>query len=335
MDNLRLEIPQQAHNPTATAFANPARLKTWLAALPLGNANKTGHELLAALYQVNRAKLPLNHRYALLEQVRPIVADLLETLNKQYHSTPIPLAEKPRGVAELVRAMLKEMAFAYKIAILELTAAPSSEAIRNALVAATYHSVDHLSRLLVESYAIYAPEPKKLWLEVNQLYRYAEQQGFHAIAVNPGADGNGVSVDHAYRRLLLLALANPYHLMQGETLQIYRELYDWAKACRIQPLAMGSSAQGQLFVDLEGDAPPRYAPASFDMPPPLDGRRLDISDILPLVERAPRKSPSATKPSPASLPSWAANSAICTNVWPRRGACVRSASRNANAAPGR
>lgn len=285
MDNLRLEIPQQAHNPTATAFANPARLKTWLAALPLGNANKTGHELLAALYQVNRATLPLNHRYALLEQVRPIIAELLDTLNKQYHNTPIPLAEKPRGVAELVSALLKEMAFAYKIAFLELAAAPTSEAVQHALVAAAYHGVDHLARLLAESYAIYAPEPKKLWLEVHQLYRYAEQQGFHSVAVDPAAGGSGASIDHAYRRLLLLALANPYHLMQGETLQIYHELDEWAKACRIQPLALGSSAQGQLFVDLERDAPPRYAPAAFDMPPPLDGRRLDISDILPLVER--------------------------------------------------
>ncbi len=285
MDNLKLEIPQQASNPAVTAFVNPARLKTWLAALSLGDANKTGHELLAALSQVNRATLPLNHRYALLEQVRPIVADLLETLNKQYHGTPIPLAEKPRGVAELVCALLKEMAFAYKIALLELAAAPSSDVIRQALVAATYHSVDHLSRLLVESYAIYAPEPKKLWLEVHQLYRYAEQQGFHTLVVAPGANTDGVSVDQAYRRLLLLALANPYHLMQGEALQVYRELHEWAKVCRIQPLAMGSSVQGQLFVDIEADAPPRYAPASFDMPPPLDGRRLDISGILPLVQR--------------------------------------------------
>ena len=283
MDNLKLEIPQQAHNPSATAFVNPARMKNWLAALPLGNAAKTGHELLAALYQTNRAKLPLNHRYAMLEHTRPIVAGLLPTLHKQYDSAPIPLPEKQRNVAELVRTLLKEVACGYKISILELTAAPSSEAVRNALIAASYHAIDHLSRLLVETYCIYAPEPKKLWLELNQLYRYAELNGFHLSELEQGA-GGVASIDRAYRRLLLLALANPYHLMQGETLQIYHELGDWAQACRLQNLAPGNSAQGTLFVDLENDAPPRYAPAAFTMPLPLDGRILDISPILPLVE---------------------------------------------------
>ncbi len=286
MNNLQLEIPQQAHNPSATAFANPARLKTWLAALPLGNTSKTGHELLAALYQVNRAKLPLNHRYALLEHIRPIIASLLPALHKQYDSAPIPLPEKQGQAAELARSLLREMGSGYKISLLELAAAPASDAVRSALIAASYHAVDHLARLLVESYSIYAPEPKKFWLEVNQLYRYAELNGFHLTELGQNANGfGGVSIGRAYRRLLLLALANPYHLMQGEALQVYNELVDWTQACRIQPLGAGNSAQGYLFVDLEADAPPRYAPTSFAMPLPLDGRILDISAILPLIER--------------------------------------------------
>src|SRR3569623_1101223 len=95
MDKLRLVIPRQTLTPTTNALAHPARLKGWLAALPLGNANKTGHELLAALHPINRATVPDNHRYALLEEARPLIATLLDTLHKQYTSVPIPLGRSP------------------------------------------------------------------------------------------------------------------------------------------------------------------------------------------------------------------------------------------------
>jgi len=285
MDKLRLEIPRQTLNPTANALAHPARLKGWLAALPLGNANKTGHELLAALHPINRATVPVNHRYALLEEARPLIATLLDTLHKQYTSVPIPLGEKPRAVADMMQALLLEMAYGYKAVILELVKTPNpSEAIRTALVHSAYQTMAHLSRLLVERYAIYAVAPKNLWLEVNQLYRYAERNGFHTVALGPGA-GAAQTLDNAYRRLLLLALANPYHLMQGEALRVYQELEHWSAACRLQPLAPAASIKGLLFIDLDGDGPPRYAPSSIELPPPVDGRVIDISAVLGLVEQ--------------------------------------------------
>jgi len=285
MDKLRLEIPRQAPNPTASTLAHPARFKNWLAALPLGNAHKTGHELLAALHQVNRAIITVTQRYAMLEEMRPILTDLLDTLHKQYVNAPIPLPEKPDAVADLVRALLTETAYGYKAVLLELAAAANpSEATRSALIGATYQVVAYLSRLLVESYSIYAPEPKKLWLEVNQIFRYAERNGFHGTTLT-AAEGAPRSIDHAYRRLLLLALANPYHLMQGETSQVYQELNNWVGTCRLLPLTQGTAPKGRLFIDLEADAPPRYAPASFDLPPPADGRLLDISAVLGLLEQ--------------------------------------------------
>src|SRR3569623_1760335 len=285
MDKLRLEIPRQAPNPTASTLAHPARLKNWLAALPLGNAHKTGHELLAALHQVNRAIITVTQRYAMLEEMRPILTDLLDTLHKQYVNAPIPLPEKPDAVADLVRALLTETAYGYKAVLLELAAAANpSEATRSALIGATYQVVAYLSRLLEESFSIYAPEPKKLWLEVNQIFRYAERNGFHGTTLT-AAEGAPRSIDHAYRRLLLLALANPYHLMQGETSQVYQELNNWVGTCRLLPLTQGTAPKGRLFIDLAADAPPRYAPASFDLPPPADSRQLDISAVLGLLEQ--------------------------------------------------
>lgn len=286
MDKLRLEIPRQVSNSIASALAHPARLQNWLEALPLGSASKTGHELLAALHQVNRVALPLTQRYAILEAMRPHLKDVVDALHKQYTTAPIPLPEKPGALADLARALLTEVAYGYKAALLELAVAPTSHATRGALIAATYQAIVHLSQMLVESYSIYAPQPKTLWLEVNQIFRYAERKGFHSVilpATSP--DGTPRSIDHVYRRLLMLSLANPYHLMQGEATQVYQELDKWVASCRLLPLTPGTIPKGRLFIDLEADAPPHYAPAAFDLPPPADGRLLDISTVLGLLEQ--------------------------------------------------
>lgn len=287
MEKLRLKIPRQAPNPTASAFAHPARIKNWLAALPLGNASKTGQDLLAALQQVNRATLAPNQRYALLEEIQPCLGGVLETLRKQYSHALIPLPEKMVGLADLTRALLTEVAYGYKAVLLALIAAPApSEPTRDMLIGASYRIVGYLSRLLVESYSVYAPEPKTLWLEVNQLFRYAERNGFHSeIAPVTVSEGTPRSIDAAYRRLLMLALANPYHLMQGEVFQVYQELDKWVASCRLVPLTPGTLPKGRLFIDFESDAPPRYAPVSLDLPPPADGRLLDISAVLVLLEQ--------------------------------------------------
>src|SRR3569832_2960105 len=113
MDKLRLEIPRQAPNPTASTLAHPARFKNWLAALPLGNAHKTGHELLAALHQVNRAIITVPQRYAMLEEMRPILTDLLDTLHKQYVNAPLPLLVFPVVVAVLVWVLLSVSVFGF------------------------------------------------------------------------------------------------------------------------------------------------------------------------------------------------------------------------------
>lgn len=287
MEKLRLKIPRQVPNPTANAFAQPARIKNWLASLPLGNASKTGQDLLAALHQVNRATLAPDQRYALMEQIHPCVGGVLETLRKQYSHAPIPLPEKMAAHADLTRALLTEVAYGYKAVLLALIAMPTSgEATRGMLIGACYRTTGCLSRLLLESYSVYAPEPKMLWLEVNQLFRYAEINGFHSeIAPVTVADGTPRSIDAAYRRLLMLALANPYHLMQGEVFQVYQELDKWVASCRLVPLTPGTLPKGRLFIDFESDAPPRYAPISLDLPPPADGRLLDISAVLVLLEQ--------------------------------------------------
>jgi hypothetical protein len=287
MDVLRLVVPQMTPNAGAATFFNPARLKAWLEALPLGNPVKTGEELLNALQQVNRAEAPFDQRYHFLDQCRPLITDLLESLYKQYATAPVPLAEKQRAFADLAHGLLTEMAYGYKAVILAASSTPNAEGARHMLVASALYTMHYLARLLVDSYSLYAPEPKTLWLEIHQIYRFAEKQGFLTATFKQDAKaGNRIgSIDHTYRRILMLALANPYHLMQGEALLVFRELEKLASTCQIATLAAGMSPKGHLILDLEKDAPPRYVPARMNIPHPGDGRILDIEAVLPVLEQ--------------------------------------------------
>ena len=286
MDLLRLTIPQQTPNPAVAAYFNAAKLGAWLDALPMANPRKTGQELLEALHKVNRAAAPANQRFHLLEQFRPLVADISEILHKHYSVATIPLDDKNRATAELNHSLLGEMAYGYKAVLLATVDTTITDANRNLVVAAALHAMHHLARLLVDTYALYSPEPKSLWLELHQIYRYAEYEGFLSSGLPQETKQTDIrSIDHTYRRILMLALANPYHLMQGESLLVFRELDKWAANCRILPLAAATTPTGQLYLDLDSDAPPTYAPMSGQGIYPMDGRVLDITGVLAVLEQ--------------------------------------------------
>jgi hypothetical protein len=286
MDSLRLTIPQQIPKAGVAAFFNAAKLKDWLDALPLANPRKTGQELLTALQQTNRTPAPANQRFHFLEQCRPLIADITDTLHKHYAAASIPLEDKHRTTAELVHALLAEMAYGYKAIVLTTSAAPLNDANRNMLVASALCAMHHLAKLMVDSYALYLPEPASVWLELHQIYRYADYEDFASRGYPlEGQAGDVRSIDHTYRRIIMLALANPYHLMQGEAQLVFRELDKWASHCRILPLGAGVSPNSQFYLDLDSDTPPGYAPSSAKVLYPVDGRTLDISGTLAAVEQ--------------------------------------------------
>lgn len=287
MDSLRLAIPSQSPTTTVAAFLNPAKLRAWLDTLPLANPTKTGQEILGALRVVNRATAPVNQRFHFLEQFKPLVADITDILHEHYASAAIPLDDRNRVAANLAHALLGEMAYGYKAVLLETATTPSVEAKRNVLVASALYAMHYLARLLVDNYALYSPEPPSLWLELHQIYRYADYEDFASsdLPAQGGKHSDVGSIDHTYRRIIMLALTNPYHLMQGEALLVFGELDKWAAHCRILPLAAATSPTGQLYLDLDSDGPPTYAPMGRQDIYPANGRLLDVSGILPVLER--------------------------------------------------
>ncbi len=282
--SLRLGIPPVAPRPETVAATSPERIQAWKAALPLGDPARTASELLDLLRPANRTRMGPARRLALLETLRPVLDDVLSPLVQRYATAPQPLPQRAAQAASLVEGLLEEAAFGYKRALLDLLAEPpQDEGHLDRLLEALYRAADLIGWRILQAYVLYREPPAGAWGELHQLYGYAEAQGLQgqAVAVPVGGEQGKRSVGHAYRRMLLLALARPYHLMQGEPARLYAELDRWAEACRLYP-AGGAIPKGAFYVDLAEDAPPAYALQGAAGGPGV--RLLDVTSAVALAE---------------------------------------------------
>ena len=281
---IKLNIPERNNNPNITINPGVVQIKAKLDRLPLANARESCVQIHALLKPLNRAPLDLNVRSKIIEMILPLLEDLTSSVRSTYMNVPLPLAKKLAQNALIISALQTEISYAYKIIaqeLLEEQQASSTGSIQ--LPQAIYYAMSFLARQLVDAYALYTDEPKHIWHELNQLYLYAEKQQLHNIELNPinaNDEPNPATIANTYRRIVLLSLANPYHLMQGEAVKMFKRLIEWAPNCNIIPHGNKAVPEGQLFVDLQMDAPPLYAPNTPNKIRPREGRLLEIRGIL-------------------------------------------------------
>jgi len=287
MEQLDLNVPFQAPAQAGDPDIDPAQLAHWLAAVPMANVTAAGEQVLAKLHKINRIKLSYSLRHQIIKLLQPAADELTDAIRGQYMNAPLPLSAKKRHHLITVQQLLAELATGHKIIINDVQeAAEREQAPADLLLESFYGAMGYLSRILLESYLIYTPEPKGVWGKLNQLYRYAESKSTHKRTLtgrDEQTDSNR-SISHTYRRIALLALANPYHLMQGEARTVYQYLDQWAAACHIIDPGGSQSVAGKFFVDLAADAPPGYQSKDKQLHA-LEPRILDFSKLVEIVSR--------------------------------------------------
>ena len=289
----KLNIPQRNTNPAVTINPSVDQIKTMLRGLPLANPEKCCTLILQELFRLNRAPFAVKARIEIMAQLLPILDDMINSVRNSYINDPLPLTSKRQQSAQLISRLLTEMAYGYKIIVHELLENNKASASSiSHLPQAIYYAMGFLSRLLVDTYALYTPEPKHIWLELNQLFLYAEKNQLHDVELNPinaEHEPKPATIINSYRRIILLSVANPYHLMQGETVKMYQKLIQWSPHCRILQLGSNRLPEGKLFVDLTMDAPPLYAPKTPTKLRPVEGRVLEIKDLIALIGQETRR----------------------------------------------
>lgn len=293
MKSLKLSIPQRINNPAVTFDANLDQIRSFIKALPLANTGECCHQIVQLLRRLNQAPLNVQVRIRIMDMILPLLDDITSSLRNSYINAQLPLTDKRLQTAQLIRNLWLEMSYGYKIVVSDLYEDQIATGSGSPYLSqAIYYALSFLSRLIVDGYALYTPEPKNIWLEVNQLYLHAERNQLHQISLNPvisAKEPSPASISNSYKRLILLSLANPYHLMQGEAVKIFQHLKDWCHHCEIIPLNGGALPEGSLFVDLEMDAAPMYSPKTSTKIRPKEGRLLEIKALINTLENEIRR----------------------------------------------
>lgn len=285
----RLQVPSIDTTRKPKPYLRAKSFETWVKELPIGNSVVAAHQVLTQLRHLNTQHYPVKERMALLHLLRPTLQALLISLKQPLRQTSLPLDEKHQYTADLIQELLAHMAVGYKLIVTELSLkdVQKFKAIERVQIQeAVYLAIVYLSLQLIENFSLYAPPPPQLWMDINQLYQYAEAHMLHRDIVDEPYPDTPLPVEHtidfAYKRIILLALAEPYHLMECEVEDMYRLIAPSAPLCTIEALGLTSST-GQYVIDLLTDAGPRYI-TTTSVWQPADGREIKITAVKTQLE---------------------------------------------------
>ncbi len=255
-----LTIAERSKPSSASFNYHASAVEQWVQDLPLGNVGAMSKLLYSSLREVNRLAIGWRERQRFLELYRQPIEYVQEQLNKRYTSVSFPLPPKTQQIADLSKALAGEMALGYKTAIEEMLGSSFLSRDNKALTELIHRAVHYLSCSLLTSYKTYSPHAEDNWFELHMLYLHAEHKKIHTKPVGDSQNQTlpKSSIARLYKQILLLALASPHRMRQGEAHAVYKALGRWAGHAHIIPYNDPSAAEALFVVHLDSDDAPDF-----------------------------------------------------------------------------
>ncbi len=320
MNPLKLRLPIPAHADIAQRAPRPEEIRDWLASLPAHDPAANLIQVAALLVRYNQHTLPTSQRFEAMQVLQPWIMQQLPALQQKYRDQSLPLTAKLQTLADEVFDLLDNLAQGYKQVISDaISDADADDLSPDDFLLALRQTIEQNGLLMLEAYAQYRSAPAGLWGELHRLYALAERNGLNTMAIN-ASDANGqplTTIQHAYLRIVLLGLAQPYRLLPGQADILYGFLRQWTIGCRMVEKKGTLAEAGDCVVDLAGSQPPEMATQQTRFRP-VDGRFLDISALRKRVEEISRQTAGGSTPSLAERLRRDLLIQLC-HVWQGRG----------------
>lgn len=280
MNPLALTIPATNIDKVALLSPSPDQLTAWLDALNLVNAEDSSAQVIKALTSYNQCEMDIPERLSALGRFIPVVVQLVDTLRSSYRGSSFPLASKQLARADLVSQLIDAMSAGYKIVVVR-SSQSGGNIDDDELVQSIFLAIHYLGEKILAAYLVYMPVEKNTWHELYQLYLFAEQHELIREAPEVQAMGfpDKTTIGLVFKRIVMLSLANPYHLMEGDAVSVYRNLLDWGVYVSLTPLKDTVSVEGKFYLDFAADSPPGFASGHTNHTP-ANGRILDVGRIV-------------------------------------------------------
>ena len=277
LQNMNLELPQRKKPGKLSFSTDPAALTKWLNDLPLINTGKSLELIDSALEQINALSIPAQNRLQTLELFTPAVRCVTDALKKKFLGKQLPLKDNNLLYATQTLELCNKMAAGYRILAEDLNGIAREQP---QLAIALHRALRYLSEILLTSYRIYIQYPAGLWKTINTLYAIADANNLAQQPVTDTTlkDALPSTIETVYKQILLLSLACPYRLRQGETHLAYNTLINWAAASQLHRVGE-EDAHGLFSINLQSDNPPSYRALDNANTSDTDIRILDTKNM--------------------------------------------------------
>ena len=276
---LELSVPAGRSAPPKDLEIRPKQAKAWIESLPLAQCIDSGRKIAANLAAMNRSKLELDDRLALVEVYRPIAAVAIDELDAIYSKSTLPLTPKAREALAVARSLAAELACSYKIAILEKTGRLIAFGAKKQLPPLMFRAMEYLGEGIRASYRSYTPIPAGLWKEMHALFLHAVKEGIAGEMADPETKS---SIGDLYIEQLLLSLADPYRLVQGELDKVLAQIRAHRGLADLGQGRPATNPNGHFIVPCDLDRPPKPALSASD---DTGGPNWRLLDANPVVEK--------------------------------------------------
>lgn len=260
----------------------PKSVDKWIAELPLGDTGECARMIYMALCECNQLEISKPARFHLLEKINKPLTNVLSTLKKHYLHETLPLSEKNQSFAMLAIELNAEMAMGFKIIIDQTWGAPLSFLNKKRTTIAIHRAIYYLNNVLMAAYEVYSDNPANIWLQIHQLYLYAEENQLENKSIRTiesTAQAPKSPIRDLYKRILLIGLLSPYRFKQSIVETIYNHLENWSKLCRILPPEGFSETENQVQIRLNTDFAPNFF-NSNEPSNPTHSRWLDTTQLV-------------------------------------------------------
>ncbi len=277
---MKFNIPEQKAATANAAPAHPRKLKKVLSTLPNSNMGELTKQTFLILRDLNRQEIPVKQRLENLEMMRALARNIFDNLKKYFINRTLPLPDKSKKIVNLNQSILQELIYGYEIIVDEAANKNNSKIDGKMLSTAICRAISYLSEMLLRSNEVYEPCPKNLWLDVHQLFVYAESKELTEKPVIDNEKKSGkLTIDSSYKQILLFSLARPIALRQRDNERVFKELFDWSKYSMIQRDASANMIDHIFCMRIHEDSAPAYL-TSKDLVEDVTIRTLDASKLV-------------------------------------------------------
>ena len=232
-------------------------VRQWLISISGSNVAESGRQIHDALASVNRVPLEADVRLKLLEEYRSALEVMAGEFAARTASQGMPMRDKARQASLLLRSLWLELAVGFKLALVDRIER------RSFFSSSNNKQVPYLiQQALLLHYRIYQlscrmamPLPARMWRDTHTLFRHlAELRQLD----EPNGEDAGPPVGVVYKRILLLALADPLRFSAIELDKVVEIIDNYAPVAHFQPLSHLASSGGYFLVQLDTDLPPHF-----------------------------------------------------------------------------